>query len=241
MTNETNDAMVTVPLPDTSEVRREITEVEAKAAAMVIDSNETYEAGWEFLKTVAGLKKKVSGLFDPIKKAMNATLDVLRTKEKETAGPLDKAREIMEPKLIAWKKEQDRKAAEERARLEAEARKAAEEQRKRELKALQKEGLKDMAKELKQAPLLVPAVHVAAAPKIEGGSVRTTWKAEVVDLMALVKAVAAGKAPLTYVEPAMPILNKQASSLKGEMKIPGVKAVPKEGLAANTGKTINSW
>jgi hypothetical protein len=71
------------------------------------------------------------------------------------------------------------------------------------------------------------AVFVApSVPKIAGQSVSERWHAEVVDLLALVKAVAEGRAAITFLEPNMPALNKQAQSLKRAMNLPGVKAVP---------------
>ena len=69
-------------------------------------------------------------------------------------------------------------------------------------------------------------------PDVSGVAFRTTWHAEVLDLELLVLACATGKAPLALLLPNMVTLNAQARSLKKEMNIPGVRAVPDEGVAA---------
>ena len=65
-----------------------------------------------------------------------------------------------------------------------------------------------------------------ATPKVDGLSYRENWSADVTDKLALIKAVAEGKAPLAYVEANYAVLNQAARSLKQELNgIPGVKAV----------------
>lgn len=61
---------------------------------------------------------------------------------------------------------------------------------------------------------------------------RESWKAEVIDFEALVKAVAKGKVPLMALKADTTWLNKQATSLRDELKYPGVKSVKKESLVA---------
>ena len=54
---------------------------------------------------------------------------------------------------------------------------------------------------------------------------RKNYKAEVVDVMALAKAVVAGTVPLQAIEGNSKFLNNQARMLKDDMKFPGVKVV----------------
>lgn len=63
-----------------------------------------------------------------------------------------------------------------------------------------------------------------ARPAAAGVSYRDNWKAEVTDLMALVQAVAGGKAPIDYLLPNATVLNALAKGKKETMAIPGVKA-----------------
>jgi hypothetical protein len=83
--------------------------------------------------------------------------------------------------------------------------------------------------EEKAAQVVAPTL----APTIDKGSVavKKLYHAEVYDLMALVKAIVEGKAPLGLVEANMPALNAQARSLKETMNYPGVKAVAEDNLS----------
>jgi hypothetical protein len=217
-----------------------VTHVEAVANAFVVDSNEKYREGSDILVEIGRKKAKVSALFDPIKKAMNGALAIVRGQESDLSGPVDRARATLEPKLIGWKRQQDEIAAAERRRLEDEARRIAESKRKKEIESLKNEGMKEVAKDLARTPVVVPAVHVESVPKVEGVSTSKRYKAEVVDLMALVKAIAAGKQPLYLVEPVMPALNQIASRGKEKMDVPGVKAVLVEKMSVRS-KQENSW
>jgi hypothetical protein len=85
------------------------------------------------------------------------------------------------------------------------------------------------------APVFAPRPPVAAPPKVEGVSFRDAYHAEVVDLMALVKAVAAGQAPLTLLQVNTTALNGLARSLKGALVIPGVKVVSDRVAAVRAG------
>jgi len=52
------------------------------------------------------------------------------------------------------------------------------------------------------------------------------WRADVVDLVALVKAVATGAAPLEVLQPNQQFLDELAAREKQELALPGVRPVP---------------
>lgn len=64
---------------------------------------------------------------------------------------------------------------------------------------------------------------VAEKSSLKGISSRDSYKAEVVDLMALVKAVAAGEASIALLEANTKVINKQVAALKTEFKVPGIR------------------
>lgn len=72
-----------------------------------------------------------------------------------------------------------------------------------------------------------PVLVESNVPAGFGTAIRKTWSAEVVDLMALVKAVASGKVPLTAIEANMTFLNGQARALKNLLAYDGVRAIEK--------------
>jgi hypothetical protein len=142
-------------------------------------------------------------------------------------------------KLKSWLFEQERQAAAEKARIDAENRRKEEARRLEEAQAAQDQGAPEAQVE---AILEAPIVHTTAPiqkPKITG--FRTPpkrFKAELVPAtgkMTLIKAVACvcGKckckgnpALLGLVEPNMTALNQMANAQKENLNLPGVKAVP---------------
>lgn len=83
------------------------------------------------------------------------------------------------------------------------------------------------------APIALPVVE---APKAAGISTRTNWKAEVIDLHALITAAAAGIASgdttlAAYLTADTKALGQVAKALKAQARIPGVRIYGEEGLA----------
>ena len=67
---------------------------------------------------------------------------------------------------------------------------------------------------------------------MNGIAYRETWSAQITDLHALVKFVAAHPSHLGLLTANTAALNAQARSLKGQMRIPGVQAVATRDVAA---------
>jgi hypothetical protein len=137
---------------------------------------------------------------------------------------LSTAENILKGKLDAWDKEQKRLAAVEQARLDEIARKEREKLEVKAARVEQKSPEKAQSIRQQAACIVAPMVQVDV-PKVAGLSSRKNYKAKVTDLMALVKAVAEGKAPLAYVMANEVTLNKMAKALKEQMSIPGVELV----------------
>jgi len=96
----------------------------------------------------------------------------------------------------------------------------------------EKETKKAEAKAIKQGvpvPIVPFTPIIAVAPvQATGASFTEQYSAEVRDMMALVKAVAAGKADISCLEPNGPFLNSKAKAVKKEGEIlPGVFCVMK--------------
>ena len=79
----------------------------------------------------------------------------------------------------------------------------------------------DAILEAPAAPVVMPPPPPRAA--VAGISYSESWKAEVIDLKALVMAVAQGKASLALLEPNTTAINAQARALKAEFKAPGIR------------------
>jgi hypothetical protein len=123
----------------------------------------------------------------------------------------------------------------ERNRIRAEAAEAEAEQARLEVAAQNaaERGEYDEAQQLQQqrdATGSVEKVHRAA-----GTQMRYTWKAEVTDLDALVKAVASNTMlPSNLLQVNQPALNALAKALGGKGKVPGVRFYEEANLAATS-------
>ena len=75
-----------------------------------------------------------------------------------------------------------------------------------------------------------------AVERAPGTDSTTTWRAEVTDLRTLIEAVASELTHSRYVVAAQTALNETARAEKGEMSIPGVRAVSKTIIKATSHK-----
>jgi hypothetical protein len=129
--------------------------------------------------------------------------------------------------VIVWDQEQERIRLAEQRRLEEKARKRAEEEQIAAALQAEAEGDAETAQAIIAEPVYVPPVVVPREPvqksRLTAG--RENWNAQVTDLMALVRAVAAGTASINYLEANMTALNQIARAQKSTMSVPGVKAV----------------
>lgn len=206
--------------------------------------------------------REVGASFDPIvAKAHEAHKAAVKERDRLKGPAEDLKREAgrlgasYDTELRRRQAEADRLANLERERLQREAdtaaerdrqaaQKAAEDTRLAEAATLETAGDAAGAMALIKAPVFV--LPVVAAPvfvpppaqiatKVEGASFGETWGAEVIDMLALVKAVAAGQQPLTYLKVDTVALNGVARALRGALAIPGVRAVPTP-MARRTGR-----
>ncbi len=93
------------------------------------------------------------------------------------------------------------------------------------------------AQQQAQATLALARVTTAApvasaVPKVKGLTTRGTWKAQCIDKMALIKAIADGKASPELVEIAQTELNKRARALGAELVVPGIRVWEEMQLAS---------
>ena len=68
----------------------------------------------------------------------------------------------------------------------------------------------------------------ALIEKLRAETIAGSWHAEVVDLLALVRAVADGSAPLAALLPNQEFLDREAARVQGELTLPGVRPIKLE-------------
>jgi hypothetical protein len=182
----------------------------------------------ETWKSLTALEKKIKIYWDEDVSTALKLHRSLVAKRDAMLVPVGEQKNALRIGMKTFEDEQERIRRAEQARLEEEARKAAEEAALAQAVALEQNGHKMAAEAVIAAPVVAPAVYVPkTTPNGFGNATRRTWGAEVTDLMALVKAVAAGTVPIQAIEANTVFLGQQARALKSALQYPGVRAVEK--------------
>ena len=204
----------------------------AEARAFAVVDVETHGMALERIKAIRSGEKEITELFeDARKKAEAAKKSILATRD-GLVGPLAEARTAYDRNAATYEEAERRKTEEEQRRLQELARKEEEERILAQAQEAQAAGDHAQAEAIVAQEVLVPTVRVAPAiAQVEGVSSRTLWSAEVSDVAALVRNVAAHPDLLHLLEPNLPALNRMAISLRENLRIPGVRAVSKTSRA----------
>lgn len=224
-------------LPETRELLINATAMAQQAKHITIDDVPGYEvAAGELAKIKAAIKS-----IDEQRKAITKPLDDAKTQVMDYVRPfttsLTDAEALIKGAMVRFNENQEA----ERRRQEAIA---AEEARKQQEKLLAKaekleeKGKVEQADNLRDAAYSVVAAPSAVVPnaKVAGVSTRHTYGVEVVDLMALVQAVAAGTAPIQALQADTKFLGTQAKAFKEAFNFPGCKLTKTAGIASRAAK-----
>lgn len=168
---------------------------------------------------------------DDMRKQLVAPIDEARGKIqalfREPLEALKHAETNYKNALLDYQRE-ERRIAQEAARRETERlRKLAEAKAKR----AEKRGDTEAAEELREQPIIVPT---AAPTALEGTSVLVLWRAELVDIRELCRAIADGKAPADLVRFDQAAGNRLATALKDAADVPGVRFTREESMAVRS-------
>lgn len=219
----------------TEALERSGSDLVTQARAIVITDDVTYRGAAGFLtEGVKALEKEILDFFRPLKRKAKELHDDLCSQERQKLEPVREAERIVKGAVQAYLDECERKRREEERRLAEEARKREEERQLREALDAAEQGDTALADAILEAPAPAPPpVRVAPiAPKVSGIAQRETWSAEVTDLLAFVKFVAANPQFLHLLQANQTALNQQARSLRDKMNFPGVVAVSTKQIAA---------
>lgn len=178
------------------------------------------------MKELDSDRRKITSKLDAAKKSI---MDLFR----EPLQFLADAETVIKRKMLAWQQEEERKRREAEA-LARENQRKEQERLQAQAKKAEQRGKVEQAEALRQQADATPAIAPPAPQKVAGLSAREDWEAEVVDKMALVKAVAAGKVPIEALDVNMPLLNKMARALKQSLAWDGVKARAVQRIASRS-------
>lgn len=198
----------------------------------VIETSEQLAEAGDVLKLVKGRQASLAVLRKNITQPMDATkkavLNLFRPAEERLAdmeGSIKRS-------IMAYQREREAEREAKQAELDRLA--GLERQRLATLEAKQREtDHEERAEATVERREAVVAPVVAQVEKIPDVAIRTTWHAEVEDMLLFVQAVAKNPDLLDLLQPNMTALNAMARAQKEHFqKIPGVKAVSEKGIAA---------
>lgn len=219
-------------LPDIKKIEAKGLEAVEAAKSLVVTTPEGYLFATGFVKGLKQLAKDIENDFADSKDKAHKAWKSVVAQEAGHLKPVEEAVRIANSKITPYLEAEEKKRQDEERRLNEEARKREEDERIATAAQAEKEGHKEEAEAILNVPAPVPTVVVPkAVPKAQGTSMSYRYSAKVTNLMALVKAVAAGKAPITALQADTVALNRMASSLKEGMDYPGVEVVKQAQMA----------
>lgn len=200
----------------------------ARALQILIVDQATYDQATALRRGGEALADSILEWFKPLKKKAFEAHKALCVAETEQLTPLVSSVALLKRCMATWELEQECLRRAEEVRLTTLARQEQEELLLQ--VAVEAESLGAAQEDVDAILREVPAPLAVTAPptyqQASGYAQRETWRPEVYDLMALVKAVAQGSVPLAAVEANMTVLGAQARSLRSIFNWPGCRAVP---------------
>ena len=224
---------VAIQPPESEDIREEALSWPERANAVRIVDNASYVNATELLKGIKALRRRIGEVFDPhVTRAHEAHKALVREK-KDAEAPLTEAEGLIKRALVQYTDKQERQRREDEQRLRDEARRREEQRRLEEAAALEQQAVESgnvalgrEAEALLEAPVHTPAVQVApTTPKVSGISYRETYRAQLVNLMALVTHVATHPEHANLLTLNQPAANQLARSLKTNLRVPGLEVV----------------
>lgn len=204
-----------------------------RANAITIVDQPSYDQATCLVIEIADLKWRIIDHHKPIKDAAFAAHKVAVAAEKRLLDPLQQADTTLRRAIGNWEQEQERIRREAQRKLEEAQRKADEEARIALAVEAETNGAEEeTVAEILNTPVVLPA---AVAPptfqRANGVGTQQRWRAELVDIKALCRAVADGKASTEYVQANLVALNGLARAMKGTFNVAGCRAVPETTVA----------
>ncbi len=211
-----------------------------RARAVRIINQETYDRACDELRGIKALRDEVEQTFGPIVKAAYAAHHEAVAQRKKADAPLDEAERILKRAIGDYSAELERRRLEAQRALEVEAKRLQDEQLEREIEEAESQGA--TAPEIEAMIERGPSVPAATPPIVQptirpssGVSTRELWKADVTDLIALVKYVAANPQFVGLLQANQTAIGAMARSLKSTMRIPGVRVWNEGAVAVRRG------
>lgn len=214
-------------------IQRDLVALVEQSQSITIVDQASYEAAGNMLKDrVKPLLREIDEYWDRDIAGAHALHKSLVGKKKELTAKLEKIESEFKGAMAKFVQAEEAKAAEAQKLLQ-------EQQDAEHRKSLEHTALEaiDQGANEEEVDAIMATKSTAPTPivrpgfqKLGGVVAQKKWKAEVLDLKALCRAVADGKAPEAYVEANMTALRKRAQADGPAFNVPGCKATQDTGI-----------
>jgi hypothetical protein len=197
-----------------------------------ITSHEDAEKAAQFGRLLQVASQETESYFKRVKVQIDNIKKPVLEAEKQDIGAYAEEKMRISRLQVAWD-QQVRREREESDRIAREAaERQAREDRLNEAVALESMGEAEQAEAVLDEPIYTPPVvtQVASAPRIQGKVAKVSYSAKVTNLMDLVRAVAAGKAPIQSLVANESFINAQARAFKDGFSLPGCELQREESV-----------
>jgi len=211
------------------ELQQEVAIVLRDSKKITVNSVESSEQATAAGRVLQTAQKERENFFKGIKGQIDLVKAPVLAAEKEDIGPIEAEKQRLGAEITKFNNAQRvLREAQERAAREAAEQAAREELLNRAIE-LEASGEAEQADQVLAEPVFVPVIiQSSVAPKVQGQVGKFTYGAEVTDLMALVKAVAAGTVPLQAIKADESYIGGLARVQKEGFCLAGCKLVKKE-------------
>lgn len=206
-----------------SERRKEWEPIVLSAAGIEVKDEAGQERAVQHGRLLQAAGKNLEDMYKPIKQDIDAVKKIVLDAEKADLTAVNAAKTLLAQHVQAYTREMERLQAERRREEAAEALRLAQEQKILDAIAAEQAGEKAEAEQiLNEVVMPLPSIVQNAQVKVAGQVTKTTYAAEVTNLLQLVKAVAAGTVPIQALKADEVFLNSQARSFRQGLNYPGV-------------------
>ena len=160
-------------------LEKQVNEGITKANSLIITNLGEYSTAVELSLSYKRLEKEIKKTFDPIvSKALETHREAVAQRKKHL-DPVIAIQGIIDSKAIAWRYEEKNRQENERRAKEEEAKRNEEDLRLAEAAHFEKQGNKEAAQAVLEAPIVAPAVAMPEPPRVTGFSVTKSWTYEI--------------------------------------------------------------
>jgi hypothetical protein len=218
-------------------VRKQADHIEVFAGSLMVATKQDADNAMARLNDAKVVRKAVVEYWKATKEAAHTAWKNIVAKETAMVDVIDRAEVVIKRKVGAWQAEEQAKAQAEQRRLQA----LADEQARKDRERLEKEAAKLKTPELREerlaqaAAVAAPVIQVDAA-KVEGAVQVKRWKAEVINMDALIVAAVPGSVAASMLGFNQTVADTFARSTNGKVVVAGVRFFEDVGISTRSTK-----